>query len=189
MGVILNMLTFSVNKDINEVVRLRGIADARPTSDYGRAWWSEAWIKALEGRTDDTIDLDAYGYACERNIMRVNSKRETALLTAEEIEGGLKGVASTVASYIDKNVDTIIESSEIATFIEQFKFWYEELLIVEGVNLWTVLTQARQFITPSVDRLRGLIAEYNIGEVVEGVLKNAECIVALEAEFSDNIFS
>lgn len=183
------MLTFSVNQDINEVVRQGGIADARPTTEFGRTWWSEAWIKALEERTDESINLDAYGYACERNTMIATSKRETALLTAEEVESGLRGVASTVASYIDTNVDTIVESSEIITFIEQFKYLYDELMIEEGINLWVVMTQARQFITPSVDRLRDLVQRYDIAETIEGVLKNAQCIVALEAEFSDNVFN
>ena len=183
------MLTFSVNQDINEVVRQGGIADARPTTEFGRTWWSEAWIKALEERTDETINLDAYGYACERNTMIAKGYRETALLTAEEVESGLRGVASTVASYIDTNVDTIVESSEIITFIEQFKYLQEELMIEEGVNLWVVMTQARQAITPSVDRLRDLVQRYDIAEIIAGVLKNAQCIVALEAEFSDNIFN
>lgn len=183
------MLTFSVNQDINDVVRQGGIADARPTNEYGRQWWGEAWLKALDDRTDETINLDAYGFACERNTATSNGKRETALLTAEEVGDGLRGVASTVASYIDINVDMIVESSEISTFIAEFKTVNEDMMIEEGVNLWVVMTQARQMITPSVDRLRELVSAYDIGSTIQGVLSNPECVAVLGAEYDANVFN
>lgn len=183
------MLTFSVNQDINAVVRKSGIADARPTTDLGRVWWSEAWVKALEDRTEDTVNLDAYGYSCERNTRIATGKKETALLTVEEVDSGMRGVANTVASYVDTNVDSIIESSEIKTFISAFLQFQEDLLIEEGVNLWVLIQNARSLHTASVDRLRELIQRYDMAYTIEGVLSNRECFVALEAEFNVNLFN
>lgn len=183
------MLTFSINQDINDVVRKGGIADARPTTDAGFVWWSEAWIKTLEERTHDTINLDAYGYVCELNTTKKNARREMALLEPEEVEAGVRGVANTVAYYVDTSIDDLIDNSEVATFIEQFKVLYDEIFVEEGQNLWVLLNQARQFFTPSVTRLRALVEQYDMGEVIEGVLTNPECLQALEEEFSVNIFN
>lgn len=174
------MLTFSVNKDIHEMVSSSSIADARPTTDKGREWWSEVWIKALEGRTDEEVNIDAYGFACERNTKMAISSKESPLLTVEEIDSGLRGVADTVASYIDLNIDVIVESSEVKTLVGEFLEYHDYFLIEEGVNLWKVLKLARQANVKMIDKLRDLISRHGIGDMIESVLKNRECLDVLE---------
>lgn len=174
------MLTFSVNCDINEVIMEGNLADARPTTDIGRQWWSEVIVKAIDGKTDDKVNIDAYGYVCERNTKMAVASTEVALLSVEEIEMGLRGVADTVAHYIDRNVDTIIESSEVKTLVQQFLEVQENLEIEEGVNLWRIVKLAKTQNIRMMDKLRDLISRYEIGEVIEGVLKNRECLEVLE---------
>lgn len=174
------MLTFSINQDITTVVLKGTIADARPTTAKGREWWSEVWMKALEGRTEDTVDVDAYGYVCERNQDLANGKKETALLTVEELNGGLRGVVDTVASYLDANVDMIIDNSEIKTIVTDFLEMQEYLLIEEGVNLWAVFNHAKNEKVSSREYLRDIMTEYNLGDTISGVLTHPECIKILE---------
>lgn len=174
------MLTFSVNKDINELIKASTLIDSRPTTDIGRAWWSEVWIKALEERTDDKVNVDAYGYACERNTKMAVYSKEVALLTVDEIDSGLKGVADTVASYLDMNIDTIIESSEVRTLVAEFLEMHEYIIIEEGINLWKVLKLAREANIKMVDKLRDIISRYGIEDLIKGVLTNTDCLVKLE---------
>jgi hypothetical protein len=174
------VLTFSVNKNINDVITQGTLADARPTTDYGREWWSEVWIKALEGNVDDQVNIDAYGYTCERNTKMVVAQKEVALVTAEELEMGVRGVADTVASYFDLNIDTLIESTEVVTLVEEFLQVHEMLAVEEGINLWKVMTLARQQNAKMVEKFRDIISRHSLGSLIEGVLRNRECLAKLE---------
>lgn len=174
------MLSFSVNKDINEVIRSSTVLDARPTSDIGRQWWSEVVVKALDDRTDDEVNVDAYGYSCEKNTKKSSSKKESALLTPEEMEAGFKGIADVVAFYLDENMESILESDEAKTLITEFLEMQEHLIIEEGVNLWKVIKLAKNANTKMILRLRDLIERYNMEELITGIMKNRECMFALE---------
>lgn len=195
------MLTFSVNKDINKLVDWNNLVDfvtpkdldndhdpdepvflvpTKPTSDYGKAWWSEALEKTLQDKTKEKINLDAYGYACERNTRMAVGSREVALLTVEEIENGLRGVADTVASYLDINIDYVVESSEVKTLVDEFLYMQDFLIAEEGVNLWKVITLARHCNKAMVDKLKDLLKRHPIESLVEGILKNRECLKVLE---------
>lgn len=174
------MLTFSVNKDINEVVKAGVLTHAKPTTDVGRYWLSELWVKALDERVDDKVNVDAYAFACERNSKMTVGSKEVALLSVEELETGLRGVADTVASYLDVNIDTIINSSEVRTLIADFCEVHEMLLIDEGVNLWKVLKAARKSNARMIDKLRDLISRHSLEDLIASVLGNSECLVYLE---------
>jgi hypothetical protein len=178
------MLTFSVNKDINEVIRTGGLNFDMPTTDLGRAWLSEVVIKTLDEKTDDKVNVDAYAYACERNTKMAVGSKEVSLLTVEDIQMGARGVADTVANYIDFNIDSIVESSEVRTLVMEFLEVHENLVIDEGVNLWKVLKLAREANVKMIDKLRDIISRHNIEELIEGILTNTECLGKLEAEFA-----
>jgi hypothetical protein len=175
-----NVLTFSVNKNINDVIKVGYLTESRPTSDIGRAWWSEVWIKTLDEKADGPINVEAYGHACEKNTQMAISSKEVAMLTVEELEMGQRGVADTVASYLDINIDTIIESSEVRTLVDEFLTVQDQLSLEEGVSLWKVMTLARQANMKMIEKLRELIGRYSIENLVEGVLRNRECLKVLE---------
>jgi hypothetical protein len=174
------VITFSVNKDINELIKVGNLTDSRPTTDYGRAWWSEVWFKALDDKTDDRVNVDAWGYVCERQTKMALGTKEVALLTVEELQLGQRGVADTVASYLDINIDTIVESSEVRTLVDEFLTVQDHLALEEGVSLWKVMTLARQANMKMIEKLRDLISRYSIENLVEGVLRNRECLKVLE---------
>lgn len=178
------MLTFSINKNINEVIKAGGLNFPMPTTDLGRQWLSEVVIKTLDEKTDDKINVDAYGYACERNTKMAIGSKEVALLTVEDIQMGSRGVADTVANYIDLNIDMIVESSEVVTLVAEFLEVHENLIIEEGVNLWKILKLAREANVKMIETLRDIISRHNIESLIEGILINSECLGKLEAELA-----
>lgn len=178
------MLTFSVNHRIDSIIAEGDVVIERPTTDYGRAWWSEVIFKAIDGRTDDFVNVDAYGYACERNTKMAVGNKEVALLTVEEIDMGMRGVADTVASHIDTDIDAIIESSEITTLAEEFLEVHESLFIDEGVNLFRVIKAACTANKRAINKLRLLVEQHNIGDLVKDVLENPACLKELEGHLA-----
>lgn len=174
------MLTFSVNKNSSDVIRGLSLKTLKPTTEKGREWLSEVWFKAIEGKVDENVNVNAYGYVCDQNTKMALNKKETSLLTADEVNDGLKGVSEIVASYVDDNIDYIIESSEIKTLVEDFINMRYDILEEAGVDLWRVVKLARRYNTKMVDKLRQLIQEYDIGELIRGILEKSECLLAIE---------
>jgi len=198
----IGMLSFSVNDRIEDIVKPNTFLERIPTDQLAREYYSEAIMNTLreykrvrhmimwEGyETPDTIlarvpmarvNLAGFSVACERNQRMALSARQVALLTMDEVEEGLKGVVDSVASYIDMNIDDIIERSEVKTLVADFLATYERLAIEEGVNLWTVLSKARRFDQVMIEKLRYLVEKYSLSDLIESVLRNARCISVLE---------
>ena len=88
------------------------------------------------------------------------------------------------SSYLDLNIDMIAESSEARTLVSDFLAINEHLLIEEGVNLWKVLTLARDSNIKMQRKLKEIIDTHNIGDIIEGVLSHRECMTALEGQLS-----
>lgn len=174
------MLTFSVNKNINEAIKTGALSFSMPKTDAGRAWLSEVVVKSLDEKTTEHVEVDAYGFTCELNTKMAQGKKEVALLPVEELEMGQRGVADTIASYLDLNIDMIMEASEVRTLVEEFAEMYDYLLIEEGVNLWKVLNLAKMGNMKMMDKLRELVATYEMGSLIEGLLTNADCLSVLE---------
>lgn len=192
------MLTFSVNRDVNMTLRSTSIAEQiiktsagglkASNHNYGRLWFSEVFFKAVEGRLgrgNSEINVDAYGYKCEMHQSRLQANREIAILTDSELETGLRGVSESVATYVEYNIDAIIESSEVATIVRDFVQMHEYLLVEEGVNLWRIFTLARQANERVVETLRNLIVKYDrLEDIVKSALTNTGCLTILEGELS-----
>ena len=126
------MLTFSLNKSSDSIVKDMSSRVFNPTTDEGRQWLSELWFKALEGKVDNSVNVNAYGYVCEQNTKMAKNKKETALLTVDDVNDGKRGVSETVASYVDDNIDYIVECSDIKTIVDEFVEAHEYLCIEEG---------------------------------------------------------
>lgn len=178
------MITFSLNADVHKTLANTNLLQAHPLTDIGRSWWSEAVVKSLDDRVLGDINVDAYAFACERNTLFANGNKEVALLSSEELSLGMRGVADSVASYVDLNVDRIVESSEVSTLVDTFLLYQEQLEVEEGVNLWKLFTLALKGNSRMVDKFREVVARYDLTAFVESVLLNKECVPALEVAMS-----
>jgi hypothetical protein len=164
------MLTFSVNSDIKSVMKQLVRINLNPTTQKGREWLSEVVIKALQGKIDDDVDVDAYGYACDRNTQLAKNSREVALLSQEELDDNYIGVASTVASYVDNNIDSIIESVDTKSFVDAFLKTREDISILEGKDIWRLLKRAKLGDTKAIHTIGNLNTKYNLQEMITDLL-------------------
>ncbi len=198
MGVILFMLTFSINRDVSVALRETTIVgqalkinsgDVRSTNhDYGRLWFSEIFTKTVEGKLGkgrSDINVDAYGYKCAAHQAKLQASREVSLLSDAELEGGARGVSDAVATYVEYNIDAILDSSEVTSIVADFISMHDYLLIEEGVNLWRIFRLARQANQRVIEMLRNLIAKYaKLEDIVKSVLTNTRCWTILEGELA-----
>jgi hypothetical protein len=175
------IFTLTINKNINDVIKVGYLTEARPTTQYGREWLSEIWFKALDDKFEEKVNADAWGYACDQKTKLAIGSREVSLLTVEELEMGQRGIADTVASYLDINIDTIVESSEVKTLVDEFVEAHYLIMGSESVDLWGVLSLARLANAKMLDKLRDLISRYSIENLIESVLRNRECLLKLES--------
>lgn len=169
------MITFSANNSIlNHLDKLYRM-NLHPTSDVGREWLSEMVINATLGRVTDDVNVDAYGYACDRNTQLAKANKEVALLTSDDLEDNKKGVADTVASYIDTNIDAIIESADVVAFVQEFLEMREYVLLEEGLDIWKLLKLAKHNSnTRGIAKIRMLIENYSIGEMLTELLTSKD---------------
>lgn len=174
------MLSFSVNSNSNSVVRDLSSKVYNPTTDEGREWLSTLWFSALEGKVDENVNTNAYGYACEQNTKMAKAKKETALLTANELDEGLRGVSEAVACYEDSSIENFINDSEVETLVEEFEQVHQYLIVEEGVNLWRVVSLVHQRNQKAIERLRYLCKEYHMEKLIKNIIGNKKCISALE---------
>lgn len=171
------MLTFSVNRNVNDIIHPGAFVESVPTSHYGRLWLSEAWLNALRGRVNlYNLNLDAYGFSCERYTRIVTASRETPLVTVDEVEEGVRGVPEAVASCIDQDIEDFIERSEIISKVNEFIEIHDRLAIEEGVNIWTLINLAKKGNQRLVNRLREIIQKYNLEELFMYVMRNEMCL-------------
>jgi hypothetical protein len=183
------MVTFSVNNKINSVISELSPKVFQPLTDDGRQWLSDLWFKIIDGEVDNKVKPDAYGYVCEQNTKMAKSKKETALLTADELDDGLKGVLDTVASYNDTNLKEFIENSEVETLVKEFVDMHEYLFVEEGVNLWKIVILAYNSNMRAIERLKYLIKEYHMESLIYSVIEKKECLKRLEIELDQPIHS
>lgn len=185
------MFTFSINKDMKEVVLSGKLTVTKPTTQYGREWLSEAWFKSLEGKTDEHVNIDAYGFSCERNERMSIAKKETPMLNSDELKAGKSGVSEVVAVDYEPRYATLLEKIDGDTKIDNFINAYETLLIEEGVNIWKLMKLAGMTLTrgkrknvnydhQSIVKLRQVIAKHELSDIIKEVLSDSKCYSKLE---------
>ncbi|MNL91190.1 hypothetical protein D3C81_09200 [compost metagenome] len=176
----MRMFTFSVNTDSRDVLR-RGLLDKlESNNEITKAWLGEIFITAADKAYKESICVDSYAFKCEQNTQLTKQKNESPLISVEEINEGKKGIADTVAFYVDSNIDAIIEDSEVKSLVEEFLDIHEYLLIEEGTDLWHVIKRAKTFNTAMVDKLRRLTEKYRLDDLIKGILSRAECSYYIE---------
>lgn len=181
--------------------------DKLPKSEDGRAWLSDTCLKALKHISTvginsadsqvqkisnsklvkfNDINMDAYAYGCEVNTKRNKRKNEVALLNSDDMERGCIGVSEAVASFIDTNIDEILDSSEVKTLVNDFIYKHDEVLMATGLDLWSIMESAKKAEAKMIDKLRELVVQFDMIELIEGVLSNSSCMTELKILFNGN---
>lgn len=165
------MLTFSVNNSILKHLDKLSRMNLSPTSDKGREWLGEMVINATKGRVTDDVNVNAYGFACDRNTQLAKATREVALLTSDELEENKRGVADTVACYVDTYLDDIIEEVDVKGFVKEFLETRDYILLEEGLDIWKLLQLAKHNSNSrGIQKLRFLIENYGVGDMLTELL-------------------
>lgn len=174
--------TFSVNPNTYDkmvkVVKL----NLNPTKQTEQAWLSEAYLKIIEGKGKENINLGAYSAACEKNSQLARAKKnEVSLLSSDEMTKGFKGVTELVSDCVDTSIDAIIESADVQSFVSSFIDMKEYIYLEEGKDIWRLLELSRQDDKKAQRKLRVVLETYDyLKELVEYVIKNPKCYRELE---------
>lgn len=181
------MLTFSLNARDKEIMRTIGSIDFKLHNEIAREWASEIYTKALNGKVTEDTNAIAYGAGCNKNQTMNKAKREVTMLSVEELkENGCKGVADTVAQYVETKIDDIIESDEIRYVVGQFLEMHEYLYIEEGIDIWVLIQKAKRMVKTQtlnntiMEKLKRIMTEYHMEDIFQVVLSNHDCCLALE---------
>lgn len=181
------MLTFSINRDFTDIVTgEKAVKIKTPTNRYGREWLSVAIFSAFKNNKMEgtSLDTDAYGMGCEK-IARKKKRKEVNILADEELEAGFGGgVTSDVVKSLDDSYEKVIESRNLDTVVTDFIEMQEYLKIEEGVNLFTILTRAIANFSRSQMRIKQLVEEYEMEEIIVSVLKEPSALERIKKELS-----
>ena len=174
------MTTFSVNLSFMNCWEKLARMDFKLGTELGREWAGEASLNLLKGRVGTDVNMQAYGYVCDKNVAMTKSKREVALLDTEELEKNCKGVANTVASSADKNLDRVIELADVKDFVDEFLFMRREILIEEGLDIWKLFKMGVCNCNKRAKAtLQALIKSQNIGEMLYELMEQENLKEAL----------
>lgn len=171
------MITFSVNPNLYAGFE-RITKDNLPTTEKGKEWIGEIWLKAHT--LDKVVDADAYGYKCDENTKKKDMCKYVPLLTVEEVvEEGKKGISDTVAVYFDENIDEMIERSDIVTVSEEFLDMREYLIAEIDVDLLFVLDKAMQYNRRAMIKLKELTEEFEMFDILKKVMR-PDCMLYMK---------
>lgn len=176
--------TFSVNanpfekKSVKKVVEIiKGLND----NSYNCEWAGEAFLKAVTKDDVDTINLSGYANSCKRNTLMTQSARpETTILTQEELNQGYVGVTDVVAEYVEDNIDDIISNLDMDYYVEYFLEMRENLYFSKGQDIWRLIKLAKLDDKQAQNKLRVLMDEFELRELLYYVLTKAACYNKLE---------
>jgi len=169
------MLTFTLNKkeDVYRAYEELALIE-RPESAEGCEWYGLVWENLLRGKFDKSkkVSVDAYGKKCEENMRLNYESRYTSLLTGEELEEGGLGVSDVIASYIDENIESIIESSDIERVCEEVLDMRDYVIRENEVDMLYLIEKAREGSKKCAKRLKELMCSYmQLEEKVEKIVQ------------------
>ena len=176
--------TFSININPLEkkiVKRTFDIINSLNESDKTREWAGEAYLKAVTKDDIDSINLSSYASTCERNSkMNQLSKNETSFITQEELNAGYVGVTDIVAEYVEDNIDDIIGNLDVDYYVEAFLETRERLFFGKGQDIWRLMKMAKLDDRQAQKKLRILMDECDLRELLYYVLTKSACYNKLE---------
>lgn len=161
------MLTFSINPDI---YAFKG--NYTPHTQEGREWLSTMWENAINGKCDNNVDPDAYGYVCGENSMKVKVKREVQIVTVEEKEDGAKGIAESVLKYFDDGLEDILNKEEIRENLRIFEKLSKELIKEKRINLCMCVLLALKGDKRAIVNLKDLMQDSDCTYILKKVIRN-----------------
>lgn len=165
------MLTFTLNEDTYkgyEILRARDL----PKTEKGRSWLGNFWCGiGLKG----DVNIDAYGRKCyEKEKLKEYKRNECSILTGEELEGKVKGVTEDFVKYVDKNIEEIIESSDIVQVSEEFLDIREYIIAEIDVDILYVVEKVREGKKQGIAKLKEILKEFELNDIIEKVVGKEE---------------
>lgn len=152
------MIAFAVNP--NKYIEFKSDEQFKaPTTQAGREWLSTMWENVVNGKCEKTANPDAYGYVCNDNQMKAIKKREVQLITPEEQEEGVKGVAESVLQYYETRIEDIVLDAEEQDNLNIFKVLNAEMIREKRINLCACVAMAIRGDKLSLVKLKELIAD------------------------------
>ncbi|MGJ9382848.1 hypothetical protein [Salipaludibacillus sp. CF4.18] len=185
------MITFSVNYSFEELnaSSFKALENANFSNDNTRRWLSEAFVKDLEGKTHDTINLQAYAYTCSVNEEKRMGKRDLSILNNSDFEAGYKGVSEAVfftKDTIDKVVFELDYDFDFNRLVVEFGHLQDEFFIYEGVDIRKVLIVALTGSEYMIKKLKGLVEEHNLFDFIQEFLSNPKVMEYLQINYSQH---
>lgn len=169
------MISFSVNPSVySEMAGVTKLLADGVRTDREREYLGEAYLKIIEGKGKENINLGAYSAACEKNSQLARAKKnEVSLLSSDEMTKGFKGVTELVSDCVDTSIDAIIESADTHSYVESFIDMKEYIYLEEGKDIWRLLQLVFQGDGTALRKLKEVIAEFEgLGELLGSVVKN-----------------
>lgn len=168
--------TFSINQNpydhMDKVIQLLNA----PKTQTNQEWLSEAYIKIIEGKGKDVINLSAFSQICETNSMLKRAKKpDTPLIFQDELTRGYKGVTDLVADCVDGSIDDILETMDEEYYVKNFINVRERIYFAVGRDIWRLIELAKLDDLKAQSKLREVIKEFDLKEIIEYVLTKPSC--------------
>lgn len=176
--------TFSVNTNVlkkDKLKRIAGIIKDMDLNSYNREWAGEAFLKIVENEGPEKINLSSYAQSCIRNEkLSKAAKPEMSIITQEEFNSGYTGVTDVVADYVEDNIDDIIANLDMDYYVNFFLDTRETLYFKRGIDIWRVLQLAKLDDKQAQNKLRLLMDEYGLRDLLYYILTKSACFNKLE---------
>jgi hypothetical protein len=176
--------TFSVNAnpfDKKAVKRVVEIIKDLNENSYNCEWAGEAFLKAVTKEDVGNINLSSYAQSCMRNTQMTQlSRPETTILTQEELNQGYVGITDVVAEYVEDNIDDIISNLDVDYYVEYFLETRENLYFSKGQDIWRLIKLAKLDDKQAQNKLRVLMDEFELRDLLYYVLTKSACFNKLE---------
>ena len=175
---------FSVNAnplDQKAVKKCAEIIKSLNESPLNCEWAGEAFIKAVTKDDTDNINLSSYANSCNRNTYMTQIMRgDTTILTQDELNQGYIGITDVVAEYVEDNIDDIISNLDMDYYVEAFLETRENLFFCKGQDIWRLLKLARLDDKQAQNKLRILMDEFGLRDLLYYILTKTACYNKLE---------
>lgn len=176
--------TFSVNASPyskEKVNKIASIINSINDSARNREWAGEAFLKIVESDGPGVINLSAYALTCETNTkMTENARPVVSILTTEEYNNGYAGVTDIVAEYVEDNIDNILSNMDIDYYVEAFLNARERIFFNNGLDIWRLLKLSKLDDKVAQKKLRSIMDEFNLREILSYILTKRVCYNKLE---------
>ena len=173
------LLTFSVNKNsydkIDKIAKL--IVRVESSNYKTKEWITDAFLNIVEGKRDiENINPTSFAIMCEKTAQLQRAKSpEQPIITMEEFVKGYKGITEIVAEYIEESLDGLLEEIDEDYYVDRFLIERERIYKSEGKDIWRLLELSKMDDKKSLKDLREIIELFDIGELIEYVIRRPSC--------------